>query len=323
MAHELWNIKGNIMTNITPLVGSISWKSNTIELGERLDFDIAYNDARVFPKKPVDIGNLIILKNGDEILRGIVIAEQKQGRSPIGYNVFDYAFYLNKSKEIYQFNKVSGKQAIETVCRDFNIPIGSIANIGVLINKIYIDKYLSEIIRDILDIAEKETGIKYRMEMRNGKFVIEEQKNLILRATFTLADNVAANNITDAISNPSRRRSIEEMKNSIKLTSDDQVVVSVKNDSLIQQYGLLQEVVSIDKKDIAQAKNIAQNMLKDLGKIFEENTIDVPGHDDARAGRILEVEEPVTGMSGQYLIEDVVHTVKNGIHRMSLGLGVL
>ncbi|QEK11700.1 hypothetical protein FQB35_04600 [Crassaminicella thermophila] len=325
--HELFNISNNVQTNITPLVGLLQWSSNINELGERLDFDIAYNDDRYFPKNPVDIGNLIILRNQGEIFRGIVITENKAGKDPITYTCFDYAFYLNKSKGIYQFNKVKGNKAIESILNDFNVPIGSIAPINVAISKIYNDKYISDIIKDILDIAQKETGIKYRMEMRLGKLYIEKQTDLIIKATFKLASNIAPNNVTDAIFNPTKRRTIEDMKNSIKIitTNNDKtkIVTEAKDNGLINKYGLLQEVKSIDKKDIAQAKNIAQNMLKDLGKIFEENNIEVPGDDSVRAGRILEVNEQVTGMKGNYLITDVIHTVKNGIHRMKLGLGVI
>lgn len=63
--HELWTVKDNKMYNVTPLVGSLLWQSNIDQLGEKLNFDIAFNDDRYFPLNPVDIGNLIILRNTD------------------------------------------------------------------------------------------------------------------------------------------------------------------------------------------------------------------------------------------------------------------
>ena len=36
MAHELWLIKGGTMTNITPLLGTLTWRSNMEELGTKL-----------------------------------------------------------------------------------------------------------------------------------------------------------------------------------------------------------------------------------------------------------------------------------------------
>lgn len=324
MSHELWYITGNMMTNITPIVGTTTRRSNINELGEQLDFDIAFNDARFFPKNPVDIGSLVLLKNGEkEVVRAIAIKEQKTALN-VQYNCFDYAFYLNKSKAVYQFTKMKADQAIKKILGDFSISIGKICSIPYPVTKIYSGDVVSEIIKDILDMAEKAIGTKYRMEMRLGKLYIEPQKDLVISPTFRIASNIAPAPIANTISNPQRTRSIEEMRNSIKLITGNEekmrVVANVKNDTLIKQYGLLQEVISIEDKDIAQANRIAQNMLKELGKVFEENGLEMIGHDDVRAGRIIPIEEPLTGMTGKYLITDANHTIKNGIHTVKVGL---
>ncbi|QZY55092.1 XkdQ/YqbQ family protein [Crassaminicella profunda] len=321
--HQLLNIKDNLQIDITPLVGSISWRSNINELGQQLTFDIAFNDDRYFPMNPVDLGSLIILNNQDEILRAIVVSEQRNGRGRIEYSCFDYAFYLNKSKAVYQFNKVTGKKAIETILNDFNVPIGNIVSIPTVINKIYREQAVSEIIKDILDIAKKATGMKYRMEMRQGKLYIEKQEDLMIKGTFQLASNIQPYDITNALSSPSRKRSIEEMKNSVQVVFNNHVIEDKRKEELIQQYGLLQEVTSIDKNDKAKARNLADKILKDLGKVFEENSVEIMGDDQVRAGRTMKIKEPITGMIGKYLINDVNHTVKNGIHKMQLGLGVI
>ena len=324
MTHQLFTVKGNKMYDITPIIGDINWYSNINQLGQRMEFSIAYNDTKHFPINPCDIGNLMILKNGsNEIFRGVTITESKNGRSPIVYNCFDYAFYLNKSKAIYQFNKASAKQAITIILNDFNVPIGNIVEIPTIISHIYINQEVSEIIKDILNQAEKDQSKKYRMEMRAGKLYIENQESLVIKATFKLASNLSENNAIDAIGDATRTRSIEDMKNSIQLIYDDKIITSLKDEGLIKQYGLLQEIQSIDEKDVAQAKNIVKNLLKELGKIFEENSISLLGDDRVRSGRIIEINEPVTGMKGQYLIEDSVHNVAGGIHKMTLGLGVI
>ncbi|SNT18644.1 hypothetical protein SAMN05446037_104917 [Anaerovirgula multivorans] len=321
--HKIFNISDNVQTDITPLIGDIRWRSNVNELGSQLDFNIAFNDAKYFPKNPVDIGNAVCLVNEDEIFRGVVVTEEKKGRQPIQYTCFDYGFYLNKSKAVYQFNKVVAKKAIEMILNDFNIPIGSIGPMSTIIKKIYANEVVSDIIRDIIDIEKKETGTKYRMEMRAGKLYIEKQEDLVIKATFKLAENIESYDIIQAISNPSRKRSIEEMKNSIGILLNDQVIEKMEDKNLVDKYGVLQDIVQISNKDKVQAKNIAEKMLKDLGKVFEENTLEMLGNDLVRAGRIIELEEPITGLSGKYLVEDVTHTVSKGIHRMSLGLGVI
>ncbi|AOT70689.1 XkdQ/YqbQ family protein [Geosporobacter ferrireducens] len=318
--HRILNISENLETDITPLIGSIQWRSNINELGDQLDFDIAFNDAQYFPKNPVDIGNAICLVNQEELFRGVVVTEQKNGRQPIQYTCFDYAFYLNKNKAVYQFNKIAAKKAIEMILTEHKIPIGNISQLNTVIKKIYVNEPVSDIIRDLIDIEEKETGVKYRMEMRRGKLHIEKKEDLLVKATFKLAENIAAYDVTRAISNPSRKRSIEEMKNRVGILLNDQIIETKEDQDLIRKYGVLQEFMQISNKDKVQAKNIAQKMLEDLGKIFEENSIELPGNDQVRAGRTLELEEPITGMIGKYLVKDVIHRVEKGIHRMSVGL---
>lgn len=315
--HELY-VNGK---KITPIIGSLTWSSNEDALGVQLSFNVAYANI-------VDIGNLVLLKNGDkEIFRGIVTTEEINGEYSISYIAFDFAFYLNKSKGVYQFNNVKASNAIVRLLNDFNITIGNIASINTIINYIYFDKVISDILKDILQQSTNETGIKYRLEMREGKLFIEKQSDLVINATFKLASNLAAKNITNAISNPTRRRSIEEMKNSIIVISNNNDVVRTeaiaKDEQSISNYGLLQEVQTVEDKDIAQSNNIANTLLKEFNRIFEENSIETIGNDAVRAGRILNINEPKTGMNGNYRIKSCTHTVNNGIHRMNLDLGVV
>lgn len=324
MSYEIWLVKSNEMINITPIVGTVAWSSDIDELAEQLTFEIAYNDNKFFPINPCDIGDLVILKNDNfEIFRGIIFTEQKNGRSPIQYICFDYLIYLNKSKDIYQFNGVGAKKAISKILNDYNIPIGDIANINTKIDKIYHEKTIAEIIKDILDQVKKETGIKYWIEMRNGKLYIKKQADMLINPTFKLANNLQENYITDTISNPSRKRSIEDMRNSIKIvaTNDKKVIIKaeIKDDNLIKKYGLLQEVQKVDEKDITKAKNIAKNLLSELGKVFEETAVEMLGNDEVKAGRLIQIEESITGMTGRYLIKNVSHNLDK-VHTMSLSL---
>ncbi|MEH6940773.1 XkdQ/YqbQ family protein [Bacillus sp. JJ722] len=310
MAYHLFTNK----KDISGLVGNVSWHSNVDTLGMQLDFNLAYSDMKEIPKNVVSIGDLIILKNNNtELFRGIVVSEKSAGRSPRSYVCFDFAFYLNKSKIIKQFNKHTASNAIQEVLREFNIP-NKVVSIPTKISTIYKDKVVSDIIKDILSQATKELGIKYRMEMRGGTLVIEKQKDLYVKAR------------VDLIGNPSRSQSIEEMKNSIVIVSGDEkvtkVVAKAKDNKNIKKYGLLQDVQSVDQKDIAKAQNIANQTLKELNVIKEDNSIELLGDDNVRAGRLLKVNEPITGIVGTYLITDCKQSLNNGIRKMSLTLGV-
>lgn len=321
MAHELWLVKGPTMTDITPLIGTITRRSNKDELGEEISFDIAFNDVKHFPKNPCEIGDMIVLKNADyEITRALIVEEDRNGINPIGYTAFDFAFYLNKSKSIYQFRKMRADQCIRKVVKDFGVPIGNIVSMPVEIDKIFPDDAPSDIIKEIIEVVEQKLGVKYLMEMRQGKLFIEMQGNLLIKARFSFPGMglIDANN---AVSNPSRRRSITDMINSIQVVGNDDKLVLTRDDTaMVNKYGKLQKVVQLDQDEKLSASQIAQNELKELSKVTEEVSIELIGDDSVRAGRLLEVNEPVTGIKGTYLINDVNHTISGGIHKMSLGL---
>lgn len=320
MAHELWLVKETTMTNITPLIGTIGRRSNKDELGEEISFDVAFNDVKHFPKNPCDIGDMVILKNGEyEITRAIIVDESRNGRGPIGYTAFDYAFYLNKSNAIYQFRKMAADQCVRKILIDFGVPIGNIVSIPVSINKIFNDVVVSDIIREILEIAEQKLGVKYLMEMRQGKFYIERQNDLVIKASFILGGKKY--DATDAIMNPTRKRSIADMVNSIQIVgNNDKLILTKSDNAMMTKYGKLQKVVKLDQKEKKSAAQIAQNELNELSKITEEIGIELLGDDQVRAGRLFELVEPVTGIKGRYLINDVDHTISGGIHTMKLGL---
>lgn len=321
MAHELWLLKGTTMTNITPLIGTIGWRGNMDELGDEITFDIAFNDVNHFPKNPCDLGDVVILKNGNyEITRAIIVDEDRNGRNPIGYIAFDYAFYLNKSTARYQFNKMQADLCIQKVLKDFNIPVGSVAVMKVTIDHIFEDKNVSDIIREIIEMVEQKSGVKYIMEMRQGKLFIERQRDLIIKAHFSFVGQGQVD-ATNAISNPTRKRSISDMVNSIQIIgNDDKLVLKRDDTAMINKYGRLQKVVKLDQEEKRSAAQVAMNELKELSKVVEEVGVELLGDDQVRAGRLFEISEPITGIKGTYLIKDVNHMITGGIHKMTLGL---
>ncbi|WP_342504198.1 hypothetical protein [Lysinibacillus sp. FSL L8-0126] len=324
MAHELWLIKGDTKINITPMIGTLTWRSNMEELGDELNFSIAFNDANYFPVNPCDIGDMVVLlNNGKEITRAIIVDEVKSGTSPIAYIGFDYAFYLNKSTAVYQFKKLSADACIKKILKDFNVPIGKITSIPKPITQIYNDKKVSEIIKDILETAEKSLGLKYLMEMRQGKLYIEKQSNAVVTGTFQLYAGGTKYDIHSAIMNPSKKRSIVDMANTIQIVGNNDKVVLTKTDNkMVEKYGRITKVVKLDQNEKKSAKQIAENELKQFSKIIEENEVDLMGDDNFRAGRLFKLDEPVTGIKGTFLIKDVLHTISKGIHTMKPSLEV-
>lgn len=325
MAHELILIRGKQKQNITPLVGNLSWSSNIDALGVELTFDYAYNDSSHFKKYDIiEIGDHVALYGSGKLIgKFIIVDESVSGRFGKSYTAFDYAWYLNKSGVIIQFKKISASKAIQKLLDKQGVK-HNITPIKTLITQIYKGDTVSDIISDILEQATEETGTKYRMEMSGSTVIVRKASDLIIKPKIRLTSNTPEFYITETISNPSRQRSIQDMKNKVIVVSSEseslKTYTTLSDKSSVSKYGQLVEVVELDKKNVAQARNTAKNKLAELNKITETISFEMLGHDSVRAGRTLKINEPITGLKGNYLIKSASHTVSGGIHKVSVEL---
>ena len=301
---------------IEHIAGDVSWSSDSDTLGQSLSFSMPFDiDGRLLPAPFIKAGNKVSLSyNSTIVFFGIVVEESMSDRGPRKYTCFDLAFYLNKSTITIQFNNIPANQAINELCKKFNIKC-SVAGIPVKIKKIYKSTVVSEVLKDILTIAEEQSGTKYRFEMQGDTLVIFAWKDMHIKAN------------VEWISSPSRKLSIAEMKNRVEVVASDEkktkVLAMAEDSSSISQYGLLQESHSIDEKEEGKAKTVAANLLKELNRVQEEGSVSLIGNYEARAGRLITLSERITGLSGDYYIKNASHTLSNGIHLMSLSLVVV
>lgn len=312
--------------NITKLIGNLTWSDDLETLGTKISFDFTRNadDKYLIRFDIAECGDKVILTNDtNEVFRGI-ITDLDWGKHNKSITCFDYAFYLNQSKTVKQFYKIAANRAILELCKLFNVPVGSIEVMSTRITKIYKDKTIAEIIKDIIQQVEQETGEKYRLEMRAGKLYIIKYYEIAVNPTFQASENSETFKILNAIGEVSKSESIQDMKNSILITSDDEksakVSAKVESTSNIKKYGLLQDVVSVDKKNESQAKQIANNKLKELNRVQEDISISLLGNDELRAGRIITLENALFNLSGKYLIKSSSHTYNNSIHKCSINV---
>lgn len=320
--HQLLLAQAGRLVDISAITGGLSWSSDIDSLGVQLKFGTGH-DERYTPSAEVQLGDMVVLQSSVEIMRGVVVTEAFAGRGRRDFDAFDFAWYLNKSKITRQFNDVQGDQAIREVLKVYGIPVGALPSIRIVVTKIYAAKTGAEIIADILESAAQQLGVKYRTLMRSGAFHAVPQNDLKNQRIFKVG--------ALPLSGASRRRSIDGMKNSIVVyTGGDESyteLATVRNQALVKQYGLLQEMVSLDGEGegegAVQAQNVARNMLTDLGRVGDDGGFEMLGDDSVAAGQLIEVEEPITGTRGTFLIKSCSHSVADGVHKMQLQWEVL
>ena len=139
---------------------------------------------------------------------------------------------------------------------------------------------------------------------------------------FQVASNVRQGYSIDYRGNVSHSTSIEDMYNSIKITSEKDNVYKelmvLQNRDLIDKYGFLQKIVKIDTEK-ENADTVAKRELNENAKVNETFSFEIVEKYDSytRAGEVISVD------GVKYAIESTSHSYKDGWHFDKLELSKL
>ena len=301
---------------ISAFCGNITKSDNIDSLGVQLSFD--YLNNKVIDKNTVWIdlalGNTIMMYDDDELLfQGTIQKASRNGLSSYQYDVFDNAWYLNKQETRIQFSGVDVKTAIETLCKQENIPCEVACDIPTKVTKIYNGDTISKIIDDLLKQATAETGKRYRREYNNSKLYINAFDNLQM-----------VWESEPLVSDFSQEFNCDGMANKVVILSGNEknttVVATKQDDESIKKYGLYVHYEKIDDKKKAQADNIANKKLKSMSSPKKSIKCTLMGDNYVRAGRILKFNQPNIGMVGEYLVISCEHSYDDMKHTMECEL---
>lgn len=304
----------------TRRAGNITRADNLDGLSVSLTFDIAVNpDDRYWPKTNIVAGDKVVFTNGGKaVFSGIITDMSQNSRYAKSYTANDYGWYLNKNEVVVQFRKMIASDAIKKLCNDFGVPVGAICSLPTKISKVYNGDTLSDCIKDIIKQTEADQGKSYRMELRDNKLYVEPYSDLVVRASFKPAANLAPFDPTRYPADERSSESIADMANVTKVVSASeqsaQIIGKAQDSASVARYGMLQKVEQAEQKDSAQAGNLAKNLLLELNKVTKTKTVKLLGDDKVRSGRILYHQ----GVA--YLVTSCTHTYNGAVHTMDLTL---
>lgn len=301
--------------DITGYAGNVSWQNTIDELATSLSFEIAKTDTRYLNFYAPKEGSSVSIVTNTEIFRGILLSIDDGSKTVNKYTACDFGWYLNKSSETYQFNKMQARKAINKICDDYGIPIETIPDLKAEITQLYLDKVLSDIIKDILNLC----GGGYNLDVTPNGIRIYKLGDIYAYPEFRIRPNTHLLYSPMLRGNVSHSVSIEELKNSIKVVTEKDKVYShkktLKDEESIKKYGFLQKVVKIDPEK-ENANTVANTQLAELNKPVEKFSCEIIEAVDSytRAGSVIGIE----GVN--YLIGGSGRSIKNGIHYVKLDL---
>lgn len=297
--------------DITKMIGNLSWKNSIYELAITMSFDVAKTDAAYLRDLMYipQVGDIVRMVTNTEIFRGVITKVDDGDTNSNQYTIVDLGWYMNKTSQTYQFRNISAADAIKEICNDLSIPIAMLPELTTNIKQIYFDKTVSDILKDILE----KCGEDYNFDFVPEGLRIYKIGDLAAYPEFRVASNVRQAYAPDYKGEVSHSISIEEMHNSIKITSEKDSVYKelmvLQNRELIDKYGFLQKIVKIDPEK-ENANDVANRELAENGKPKESYSFEIVEKYDSytRAGEVISVD----GIN--YVIESTDHSYRDGWH---------
>ena len=311
--------------DVSDVIGNLTWRDTVDTLGVEVEFELPVNryDKKFEFLYDITLGDPIQILNdkGEVLVQAIIVTETPNGKI-ISFTAYDMAWYLNKSTVIKQFKKMIGNDCVKSLCKEIGVKV-EVSGLDTKIDKIYKDKAVSEVIKDLIEQCSQFNSKKFFIEFDNGTLKVMPYQKIKVFGTFEIQKDKFIN-INDNIGSVSLTKSIVDMKNSVLVITENKGAVRTigqeQDDKSIERYGKLQEVITLDEKEFSKANLVAKNELKKLNKITEDFSIDVLGDDKVKSGRVIDVDLEMFNIKGEYLIKESNHTISNNIHKVSLKL---
>lgn len=314
MTYKLINQQPEGIFDITPLVKSIKWGGDIRQAARKMEVDMVYSRDPNQPKYIPPLATWLMLRNDDtEIIRTLPFSNERGTDNSLQITSYTHAIYMLKSKHTAIYRNMTADAIIKHLCSYFGIVIGEIPSTGITLQKLILrNMSVWDMCITALTETSKRNGKKYQIRFKEGKIYVIEKGAQTVRWLITQGSNLISASYSE---------SIEDMRNRVLILGDkDEIVADVKDDALIKQYGLLQELQQESNITAGDAQTMAANVLKELGRVFREAEIECLGIDDVEAGTAVEVKEELTGLTGTFYVDTDDHELVNGIHTMKLKL---
>lgn len=301
--------------DISELVSDLSWSGRKGAAGRSITATLL--DAPEFERSGIDVYKgcqCIVTWNGEEILRGLVIDQDRGKAKKLQISARDNLIYLANNDDTFNYKNKSAKDIFLDMCTRFQISYGSVADTQYIIPTLAKETgKLWDVLLEALSLTYKATGNRYYISSQRGK------ANLFLRK-----ENVQQWIIEDGVNliDYDYSRSIENIVTRVKMISDNGMVVAeAVNSDLEKRLGIFQRVIQQENDlNAGQLQNVAINTLKLEGNVSESLSVSGLGILSAIAGTAIYIIIPDLNIKQSYYIDEDTHTFKGNYHEMRLTL---
>lgn len=248
------------------------------------------------------------------VMKGIILTRSQSSEKRYSYTGFDFGFYLKQSSIIKQFNGIKISDAYQVLCSDFKIPVKTLPAFNATVKKIYKNRALSDVFKELLALVESKLGIdSYYLTCTKGYFEIKQYQ--YKKAESGLISKISEIVTGGKIQQFSQSVSMEELKNQVVIvdSSSDKVSkkTTLKDDESISEFGLLQHIEQVDTNKQNNYSEIAQKKLAELNQVKKTFNATIIGNHEYRKGAIIPVKLKDYDIDGNFLIKSSKHSFKD------------
>lgn len=308
--------------NITDYLRELGWEENARELAERVTLTIRNDEtAQKFVSERMRLGctAIVYAKHGSksykEVARGEMVTRSPTNQSSshdMKCVFYDKLYNLQKSQDNFFFKSGIGtKSRIKKVLGKWNIPLGKYEGPNEKHGKKkYQNKYLSDILLNILHDAVKKGGKRCVIRMEKGKVAVVPRGSnkdiYVFRGNNT---KVAARDV-----------SVADLVTRVKVVGrsnkkgKNKVIATVNG---LTKYGIRQRIYTRGSDESTkEAKKAANQILDDNGKVKKEVTVQVPDVPYIRKGDLVCMR--VGAVDGYYYVKGIQHDASSFSMSMDL-----
>ena len=305
--------------DITEVMQSVTWSGDYQQAARKLEVTLLWSDTDpAFPREVIgnmDNGEMLFLydDDGEELFQGYLFSVGKNlGSTERSYTAYDGLIYFVKSKIAQNFSKTTAQGVTRQVAAELGVEVGTMPDDGaVSLSFAHIAKPAYEAIMGAWTHVKEASDKFYLPVMNAGVLGVVEMGATLADRILTPSTDLVAGEVTSSIEDAITKVLVVSKTGKTLATAED------AEDRAL--YGLLQ--AAVQKEDGKDAQTQADDLLKGADQQISLSEI-IGGQDalDMLTGNAILVEEPSTGLHGQFYIINDTHTFSNGQHKVALGL---
>lgn len=289
--------------DVTERVSTLTWSGSIRQVSRSITAVLATPRDGSLPQLPCELGNeLRLWVGGRTRFRGnIVTRERDTGGDTAEISALDRGRFLANNEGWYRFDGVTPEAAAAALCRDFSIPVGTLASTGVAVRRKFPGVALSKIVDTLYTLAGEQNGKRYLARF-NGIGALEVvEKPSAAGISIAPGANLQTLRVTEDIS---------ALRNAVDIYSDDgRLIRTVSDDESAALYGRFRHVLRQRSGEDAGAE--ARAYLEDNG-LEQQMEAECLGDPELISGNAVVLRDNAAGAAGLCWIDRDVHTFKNG-----------